>query len=76
MLRQRASVITSNLRNLKSAVTFWYVDNQDKIVKNSTSKAYLVRYNGNESPIQEFGKTGKTDNIVMQAALKQKFCAT
>ena len=52
MATSRAATVVSNLRNLKSAVTLWYVDNQDKIFKGSLG-GYLVKYNGYESPIQE-----------------------
>ena len=49
----RAATVISNLKNLKSAVMFWYVDNQDKLVRQSNNGAYLVKYNGYQSPVQE-----------------------
>lgn len=60
MATSRAATI-SNLRNLKSAVTFWYVDNQDKIFKGSKG-GYLVKYNGNEGPIQELWESRDDKN--------------
>ncbi|MBR4196051.1 MAG: prepilin-type N-terminal cleavage/methylation domain-containing protein [Synergistaceae bacterium] len=49
-----ATTVISNLKNLKAAVTFWYIDNPDKIEKQSNNGAYLVKYNGHKSPVQEF----------------------
>lgn len=53
-----ATTVISNLKNLKSAVTFWYIDNPDKIAQQK-SGSYLVRYNNQESPIQEFWENRK-----------------
>lgn len=62
MATSRAATVISNLRNLKSAVTLWYIDNQDKIFKHPDSKAYLVKYNGYESPIQELWESRDNKN--------------
>ena len=37
----KANNIISNMRNMKTAVTAWYVDNIDKVVRNSNGECYI-----------------------------------
>lgn len=56
----KVAAVLANMRNLKTAITAWYLENTDKIERgNNGTGAYLVRwsnnYSGNDNltPIQE-----------------------
>ncbi len=58
----RVAAVISNMRNLKTAVTAWYLDNLDKIdiTKSGSNNIYRVKWGGKTAPVQEFWESRTT----------------
>lgn len=76
----KVSNVISNLRNLRTAITAWYLENTDKIEKGST-KAYLVRWStayqkndDNLTPVQELwdSRVKRNGNIIDSSTFKSQ----
>ena len=76
----KASNVISNLRNLRTAITAWYLENTDKIEKGSTG-AYLVRWSTNYqknddnlTPVQELwdSRVKRNGNIIDSSTFKSQ----
>ena len=76
----KVSNVISNLRNLRTAITAWYLENTDKIEKGST-KAYLVRWSTayqkndkNLAPVQELwdSRVKRNGNIIDSSTFKSQ----
>ena len=76
----KASNVISNLRNLRTAITAWYLENTDKIEKGSTG-AYLVRWStayqkndDNLTPVQELwdSRVKRNGNIIDSSTFKSQ----
>ena len=76
----KASNVISNLRNLRTAITAWYLENSDKIEKGS-SGAYLIRWStayqnndDNLTPVQELwdSRVKRSGNIIDSTTFKSK----
>lgn len=76
----KASNVTSNLRNLRTAITAWYLENTDKIEKGSTG-AYLVRWStayqkndDNLTPVQELwdSRVKRNGDIIDSSTFKSQ----
>ena len=77
----RVAAVLSNMRNIKTAITAWYLENTDKIERGDNGTgAYLVRwsndYKGNDNltPIQELWdsrvkRSGKTQDTTSFKAI-------
>ncbi|MBQ9903209.1 MAG: type II secretion system protein [Synergistaceae bacterium] len=76
----KASNVISNLRNLRTAITAWYLENTDKIEKGSTG-AYLVRWSTNYqknddnlTPVQELwdSRVTRDGNVINSTTFKSQ----
>ena len=76
----KVSNVISNLRNLRTAITAWYLENTDKIEKGS-SGAYLVRWStayqkndDNLTPVQELwdSRVKRNGNIIDSSTFKSQ----
>ena len=76
----KVSNVISNLRNLRTAITAWYLENTDKIEKGS-SGVYLVRWStayqkndDNLTPVQELwdSRVKRNGNIIDSSTFKSQ----
>lgn len=76
----KVAAVVANMRNLKTAITAWYLENMDKIEKGS-SGAYLVRWSTNYknnddnlTPVQELwdSRVKRSGNIIDSTTFKSK----